>query len=182
MLNVRDKRRREFATGRWCGRRAMQGLDLPALPIGMGGNREPIWPRGVVGSISHCDDLCCAVVSREKKSMGVDLEKRNAVLEPDLLDLICVDREREQLGPSRESVGASGATLIFSAKEAFYKLAYPSVKRFVGFLDVRTIFQWREGTFEIQLMRALNEEFPLGARLQGRFSASENHVLCFMSL
>ncbi|MEV4420566.1 hypothetical protein AB0L40_11415 [Patulibacter sp. NPDC049589] len=48
-----ETRRREFVTGRACAHRALAALGVPVVPIMSGPNREPLWPEGVVGSITH---------------------------------------------------------------------------------------------------------------------------------
>jgi hypothetical protein len=48
------ERRREFGTVRWCARKALRQLGVPAVPILPDGDRAPRWPVGVVGSMTHC--------------------------------------------------------------------------------------------------------------------------------
>jgi hypothetical protein len=49
-----DKRRREFQTVRHCARRALRELGVPPAAVLPGERREPVWPPGVVGSLTHC--------------------------------------------------------------------------------------------------------------------------------
>ena len=56
-----DKRRREFAAGRACARRALEQLGLPASPILAGPRREPLWPPGVVGALTHCRGIAAII-------------------------------------------------------------------------------------------------------------------------
>ena len=58
-------RRREFATGRWCARRALHDLGLPPAPIIPGERGAPGWPPGVVGTITHCPGYRGAAVARD---------------------------------------------------------------------------------------------------------------------
>jgi 4'-phosphopantetheinyl transferase EntD len=51
--NAVEKRRREFVTARACAREALAQLGLPAQPIPAGPRGEPVWPQGVVCSITH---------------------------------------------------------------------------------------------------------------------------------
>jgi 4'-phosphopantetheinyl transferase EntD len=47
-----EKRRRDFALGRACARRALAVLDdRPPTAILVGEERAPVWPEGIVGSI-----------------------------------------------------------------------------------------------------------------------------------
>lgn len=65
-----DKRRREFATGRDCARRALSQLGWDEVPILAGPKREPLWPAGIVGSITHCPGYCAAIVARSTSLLG----------------------------------------------------------------------------------------------------------------
>src|ERR1700761_3617241 len=58
-----EKRRREFAAGRGCARRALAALGLPPAPLLPGEGGAPRWPDGVVGSITHCAGYAAAAVA-----------------------------------------------------------------------------------------------------------------------
>ena len=70
------KRRREFATGRGCARAALNRLGEPPVPILRGPQGAPLWPAGVVGSITHCDGYRAAAVARTSDiaTVGLDAE------------------------------------------------------------------------------------------------------------
>ncbi|MEI8635195.1 hypothetical protein P4S72_30355 [Vibrio sp. PP-XX7] len=58
------KRKCEFLAGRLCAKRAMAECGINAeTTLGIGEHREPLWPEGVIGSISHCDTQAVAVVT-----------------------------------------------------------------------------------------------------------------------
>lgn len=69
-----DHRRREFATVRSCARRALSRLGVERGPLVPGAQRAPVWPSGVVGSLTHCDGYRAAVVGRVSSviSLGID--------------------------------------------------------------------------------------------------------------
>ena len=131
--SMSEKRRREFAAGRHGARQALAclGHEAVALPIGPG--RAPVWPPGVIGSISHTSDVVIAAVAwkSDLRSLGIDLESADP-LEPDLLELVCREEERAAL----TSCGLDpqlAAKLIFSAKESVYKCLWPVTGRFLEF-------------------------------------------------
>jgi 4'-phosphopantetheinyl transferase EntD len=87
------KRRHEFAAGRNCARRALAKLGWPDFPVLSGPNREPLWPPGVLGSITHCHGYCAAVAAplAELKGIlgiGIDAEL-NAQLPQGVVELVC---------------------------------------------------------------------------------------------
>ena len=118
-------RQREFFAGRECARRGLAALALPPVPIARGAAGEPIWPPGVVGSISHAEGLCAVVVGHAGliRGLGVDVE-------PDRAESMAFAR-RVCSPPELEAMHRIGAPIetlapvIFSAKEATYKLQFP---------------------------------------------------------
>ncbi|MGY3133877.1 hypothetical protein ACVWZM_004559 [Bradyrhizobium sp. USDA 4501] len=59
-----EKRRREFAAGRYCARCALSQLGFPTVAIPSAPDRSPVWPAGALGSVSHDSSLCFAVAAR----------------------------------------------------------------------------------------------------------------------
>jgi 4'-phosphopantetheinyl transferase EntD len=141
-----EKRRREFVTGRACARQALAGLGRPAVAIPSGERGEPVWPPGVVGSITHCDGYrACAVASAgQVRSVGIDAEV-NQPLPEGVLEAVAFGRERTLVaGPG---AGVCLDRLLFSAKEAIYKAWFPLARRWLGFEDVELTIDVAAGTF-----------------------------------
>ena len=65
----------EFASGRHVGRLALAAIGQPPASISIGAGGEPIFPQGVVGSLSHTSIHAAALVSRGERhvSVGVDV-------------------------------------------------------------------------------------------------------------
>jgi len=131
------KRVQEFAAGRLCVRRALHEYGIDQFPLRVAADRQPVWPEGFVGSITHTAGLCAAVVaeSRTIAAVGIDSEIVGHVT-PDIWSTICVAREADWVNSLRPSERAAAVTLIFSAKEAFYKCQYPLVAEWLDFHDV----------------------------------------------
>lgn len=127
-------RQREHATGRVFARTAIAALGLVPAPLLTGPAREPVWPAGVVGAISHSRSLAWAAAARQDAGMmglGVDLEQFGR-LQPSLYDRLFT---RDEVG-FIEATDVESATLLFSAKEAIYKAVFPLAGRFIGFQEV----------------------------------------------
>lgn len=124
-------RRAEFAAGRSAARDALRALGLPPAAIPAGPDRAPVWPAGVVGSISHAAGLCIAAVARHDDCamLGVDVES-DTPLASDLIPEIC--RAEELTGIACVDRPTT-AKRLFSAKEAAYKAHYPRVRQIFGF-------------------------------------------------
>ena len=132
------KRVGEFAAGRACARRALGelGIDHCVLPVAH--DRQPIWPAAVIGSITHTIGLCAAVVAGKGRlaAIGIDCEGvANASQE--IWDSICGPEEtvwRRSLPALQQ---AAAVTLLFCAKEAFYKCQFPLTGEWLDFHDLR---------------------------------------------
>jgi enterobactin synthetase component D / holo-[acyl-carrier protein] synthase len=116
------KRRREFALGRACARAALAALGHDPVSIGRRENGAPLWPDGLVGSITHTSGYAAALVAKAAhfSGVGLDAERVGGVtsnLWPRLFDAV----ECEYLERLDETDRKLAATLFFCAKEASYK-------------------------------------------------------------
>jgi len=136
--NVADKRRTEFIAGRLAAKQALAELGVNDFPLLKGGKGEPLWPTGVVGSISHTQDICIASVSNadDLLGLGVDIEVQR-VLKADIQRVIC---REEELSLHWHADTQLAKLILFSAKESVYKALYPTQQRFIGFKEVRVEF------------------------------------------
>ncbi|MFP5361145.1 MAG: 4'-phosphopantetheinyl transferase [Thermoleophilia bacterium] len=115
-----DARRREFETGRACARQALARLGQPAVAVRSGPRGEPLWPAGVVGSITHCARYrACAVArARDASAIGIDAEP-DAPLPGGVLAAVAGDGERRAL--AAHGAGVCWDRVLFSAKESVFK-------------------------------------------------------------
>mgnify|MGYP001823575208 CR=1 FL=1 len=122
-----EKRRREFATGRWLAHQALAELGIGVDSIPTGPNREPVWPGSVKGSITHTDGHVVVAVTTDPAvaGVGVDLERAGRVGDS-ILSRVLTEGERTTLGEL-------DPTLLFSAKESCYKVLFPIFREYVDF-------------------------------------------------
>jgi len=132
------KRRIEFAGGRYCARMAMAKLGHSPCGIPSGPDRAPVWPLGLVGSITHSTDFCAAVVARSDcfRTVGIDAEPIDAI-PAELVEEILRPDEAGEFNSEARPDGADWPTLYFCLKEAAYKAFYPTYRRIIGFQDMR---------------------------------------------
>jgi 4'-phosphopantetheinyl transferase EntD len=131
------KRVGEFAAGRLCARRALTELGISNFALTMAPDRAPVWPDPIVGSITHTRGFCAAVIAERRRfaALGLDVEVAGDV-KRELWPHICVPRELVWLDSLPPDDRAAAATLVFSAKEAFYKCQYPLTGERLSFADV----------------------------------------------
>jgi 4'-phosphopantetheinyl transferase EntD len=132
------ERQQEFAAGRLCARRALAELGIEGFAVVASPERRPLWPPGVVGSITHTTGLCAAVVAPGSRYAGLGLDTEIAGrVTAELCRRICVAAELEWLDGLPEAQRAGAAALLFAAKEAFYKCQSPITGEWLGFQDLR---------------------------------------------
>lgn len=130
-------RLRTFLAGRLCAEHALAQLGIRPGGLAPGALGAPDWPSGITGSIAHTGQIACAAVApvRTTAGLGIDSEHRaDARTADQIRRTCCTPREREHLfgqGDDRLT-----ATLIFSAKESFYKAVSATVGRVVEFDEV----------------------------------------------
>ena len=174
MQTAVEKRRREFAVGRTCARHALKKLGWPQSPILIGRAHEPLWPPGIVGSITHCAGFTAASVARQAEllSIGIDAEL-NAALPDGVEERVITQNERHRC----TALLPNWSTLVFSAKESVYKAWYPVTKRWLGYLEVDLAFDPTAGEFTVRILSP--QVHPTGdphPRFIGRFAVTQEHV------
>lgn len=168
-------RRREFAAGRLCARRALVALGRLETGLLRDADGLPVWPEGVIGSITHCRGMAAAalreVTAGSDTLLGLDLEKTNR---------LSAGASRRVLHPLEVAFAGDDqvrATIFFSLKEAFYKAQFPRWRTAGNFQDLGLDVDLNAGRATVA---ALNERFDAGlSALQFRFSLVDDYVLSF---
>lgn len=160
------KRQAEFFHGRLAARLALAHAGLPVADIGKGANREPLWPAGAVGSITHNSRRAGAVVlpAAAWQGIGIDLESPAPPELQDSIAALAVDAAELALLAAHEHLLARDALLplVFSAKESFYKAVYGAVGRFFDFSAVR-VHALGPGWLDFVVAEPLCAQWPVGA-------------------
>jgi 4'-phosphopantetheinyl transferase EntD len=164
------KRQAEFAAGRICARRALARLGIPPAPLLVDPDRAPCWPPGIVGSISHAEGICAAVVARAAHvtAIGLDLEGA-APLDSDLERLVATPQERRLLDGRAHLERGHTFKLLFSGKEAFYKCQHPRTRTFLDFQDVELDLDPSTGTFSPRLVNPVHRALTHLQAARGRW-------------
>lgn len=131
------KRQHEFATGRRLAHKLLARLDEADFALLADADRAPIWPEGVIGSISHSHGLCVVAVSPRGAlaGLGIDVEEADAV-HPELWRRVLRSEEECWLRARPQAEQQRLAAVFFSAKEALYKAQFPLTRARLGFHDV----------------------------------------------
>ncbi|MEO8900758.1 MAG: 4'-phosphopantetheinyl transferase superfamily protein [Polyangiaceae bacterium] len=173
------KRRIEHCAGRFCARQAMNVCSAPNVQtaIGIGAHGEPLWPAGLVGSITHTHAFAAAAVAlkHNARAIGFDAE-RVTQLSADVLDYIAVPAEIPALTLTSKMAANAVASVVFSAKEALFKCLYPEVQRYFDFRDAVIEALDANGHFTARLLVDLTPQLQQGSRFTGRFALADDRV------
>jgi len=165
------RRRREFAAGRHCARRALARIGAPLAALEVGRHRMPAWPPGIVGSITHTDGFCAAVVARDRDLRGIGIDAERALPLPDgLVSRICTASEIRRASADADLDGRPWCRLLFSAKESVFKCVFPEDGRWLEFADVEVELDARDGRFVARLADGMR-------CIDGRFAWDSRHLI-----
>ena len=149
-----DKRRREFTAGRWCARQALVRLGRPAVPIPSSPDRQPQWPPGVVGSITHCAGYRASAVARDREvvTVGLDAEPHDT-LPAGVLQAVASPAEQARLAAlATAGPDVCWDRLLFCAKESVFKAWYPLARRWLGFEDADLVLDPASDRFTARIL------------------------------
>lgn len=176
-----NKRKAEFFAGRICAVSALDKLDVRKKIIAVGNDRQPIFPSGFYGTITHTDKHAMAAVVSSKFSSGIGIDR-----EPIMTSDIAKDIEKQVLVagdyPSIEKMAVLPditfsclVTLVYSAKESFYKAAYRQVNHFFDFdaVEINSI-DWVAKRFQLKIRQSLSINLEKNQLIEGRFYQTEN--------
>lgn len=173
------KRQAEYFAGRLCARAALAAQGLPPVQIGTGALSAPAWPAGWKGSITHTHALAMAAVlpAEACRGIGIDLE-----IVPDadglaaLYDIALNPAERALVGASGSADPGLLATLIFSAKESFFKATAAHVGRYFDFSAIECVAIQRD-VLTCIVRESLTPELAPGLRCDFDVAWGGQHVL-----
>lgn len=168
------KRKRDFVSGRVCAHRALESIGIRPSPVLIDRDRGPIWPKGVVGSITHCDYLYAAAVALKSNfiGLGIDIEL-NKEFPEEIESYVFTESENILIydHPEIDSL----KMLIFSYKESIYKCICPIVKRYIDFHEVEVTINTFSNTLFAKLNGNLSERLSL-EYVQGVYSVNCDYI------
>jgi len=180
--NVAPIRRQEFAAGRRCARLALARLGIPIFPLLRGPNREPLWPEGISGSITHCRGYAAAVAAPREQiaTIGIDAEPHEA-LPNGVFPMVALPAEVSQIAAAA-GAGLHWGRLLFSIKESVYKAWFPLARDWLGFKDAHVTIapgvDASSGVFEARLLvKGPMLHGRTIERFAGRYSVESQRIL-----
>lgn len=172
--NAVPSRQREFAAGRYLAGDLLTQIGAPS-PVLRNDDRSPIWPAGIVGSITHTKNYCAVAVAKSEliRGVGLDVEQLAPLKNTAVLAAIVANEDKAWLEKTKDQL--AWGKLVFSAKECAYKAQYHLARTYLGFdamwiepkVDVTQPLP-SEGTF-VAHFRKPSGDFSPGDTLTGHF-------------
>lgn len=177
LLRAGPKRKAEFLAGRKCAAEAIRRLTGRAFFPGMGEDRAPIWPEGVVGAISHSSDRAIALAGSGSRFLGIGIDIEKRLTEEEARDIASQALTAHELHSLGNIVDPFMTGLIFSAKESLFKALYPTVKRLFFFEAAELSAYDADGSGSLRLTADLNGDWLEGTEISFRFGHFEGLLL-----
>lgn len=183
---------RGYLAGRHCAGRALARLTakdsmrFTAIPSSAMG--APLWPQGVVGSISHSARIAMAAVdwSGDTLGLGIDCER--------VMDAATIEDVLGRILPEAGTIARHGrpearmpwpefVTMGFSVKESVYKCLHPVTGVFFDF-DAVAIdsVDIAAGEVSLRVLEPLGDRIGAGTLLTARFCVEGDHVFTAVRL
>jgi len=174
------KRQAEFLAGRHCAALALNSIGLyQSFAVEIGKSREPVWPDGVVGSITHSGTQAAAIVGASNSFSGVGVDIENLVeygvyqqISPRVLN-----KSERDLIHALDVDEALLFTYIFAVKEAFFKAVFPQVGTHLGFNTITVTSLPEEissGVVKFELNRCLSANLTKGRVLEAQIACTHD--------
>ncbi|RVU34503.1 4'-phosphopantetheinyl transferase superfamily protein [Rheinheimera riviphila] len=170
LMQAVPNRRAEYLAGRWCAQQTMAQLGIRDVQTGTAENRAPLWPSGVVGTITHSHHLALAMVARADtcRGIGADIEfYMSQQQELELQSTVLHPFEQPQFTLLSRQLRCP-LTLLFSAKESIFKALYPSVNQYFGF-EAAALTGFNESYLWFSITTALSAAVPAGSKVTVRY-------------
>lgn len=177
------KRRAEYFASRVCVRYALSQLGIEGFLLTNDRDRAPIWPQGIIGSLSHthhCISLLLAKATSEK-ILGVDCEQiMQQQTAEEMQSMIVTAQEMAVLRHSGLPF-STALTVAFSLKESLYKALFPQLRTFMNF-DAAEIISCTANAERVtlRLTQTFAAGFAAGREFCGRVLLEQDEVLSWI--
>jgi len=177
------KRRIEFCIGRVAAHNALSKIKINNFPVLKGVHNEPLWPEGVVGSISHSGTIALAAVANKETTagIGIDIEMLDETISQDIVQVVCTIREAIWVN-QRKDRRLERLLMIFSAKESVFKAFSPITNRFLTYFDAELIWNENISRFRGKLLTGIGADYGGGYTFEVGCKKINQYIFTFMNL
>ena len=180
-----NKRKAEFLAGRVCAQKCLLDLNFTNTVIEVGKNRAPIWPHGIVGSITHTSNTAVSVAAlfRNYEAIGIDLEEIISSKIAEEINYQILGKEENQIFSNNTHIVEYSRflTLVFSAKESIFKALHATVKNYFDFKHFQ-LKHLSPSKLVFVLKENLCQEYSRDHEVSVNFWFEENRVFTWVAL
>lgn len=178
------KRKSEFLAGRYLAKIALQSIGRSCHYIAIGENRAPVWPQGILGSISHTSTIAQCVISDSQcyQYIGLDIEHWLTSADANNIASSIVESPEEYAPLIPYLPFNKVLTLIFSAKESLFKAIYKEVGRYFDFSAAQvTSFELTKNELTLTIIQELSLTIPCGKQFQCKYEIRDDLVMTIIT-
>ena len=137
-------RKEHYRSGRICAGEVLSKLGTLGQPVLRDPQtREPLWPEGISGAITHSGKWAAAAAGKtsDVSGIGIDLEDLERQVDSRISRHVCIPEEQKWLQECGEDFLEQNIKIIFSAKESIFKAFFPYTRTYLHFHDARILME-----------------------------------------
>ena len=137
-------RKEHYRSGRICAGEVLSKLGTLGQPVLRDPQtREPLWPEGISGAITHSGNWAAAAAGKtsDVSGIGIDLEDLERQVDSRISRHVCLPEEQKWLQECGEDCLEQNLKIIFSAKESIFKAFFPYTRTYLHFHDARILME-----------------------------------------
>ena len=137
-------RKEHYRSGRICAGEVLSKLGTLGQPVLRDPQtREPLWPEGISGAITHSGNWAAAAAGKTSDvlGIGIDLEDLERQVDSRISRHVCIPEEQKWLQECGEDCLEQNLKIIFSAKESIFKAFFPYTRTYLHFHDARILME-----------------------------------------
>ena len=137
-------RKEHYRSGRICAGEVLSKLGTLGQPVLRDPQtREPLWPEGISGAITHSGNWSAAAAGKtsDVSGIGIDLEDLERQVDSRISRHVCIPEEQKWLQECGEDFLEKNLKIIFSAKESIFKAFFPYTRTYLHFHDARILME-----------------------------------------
>ena len=137
-------RKEHYRSGRICAGEVLSKLGTLGQPVlREPQTREPLWPEGISGAITHSGKWAAAAAGKtsDVSGIGIDLEDLERQVDSRISRHVCIPEEQKWLQECGEECLEQNLKIIFSAKESIFKAFFPYTRTYLHFHDARILME-----------------------------------------
>ncbi len=139
-----DSRKEHYRSGRICAGEVLSKLGTLGQPVLRDPQtREPLWPEGISGAITHSGNWAAAAAGKtsDVSGIGIDLEDLERQVDSRISRHVCIPEEQKWLQECGEDCLEQNLKIIFSAMESIFKAFFPYTRTYLHFHDARILME-----------------------------------------